>query len=221
MKLPATRVIPVLLLCAMPLWAQGQTASAQQKQTPPAQVPTSPAPPPSPHEPLTPKNKFVLSLKNTFYPTPLVTAAAAAGISQGRDSSLDNEYGQGFDGFKRRWASEVGNRATGEFFGTFVAASLLHQDPHYHPSPRRGFGHRLGHAVSRVFVAPSDSGATQFNTSNLIGNAAAAGMSNAWHHRGDRGGAETAQRFGYAFVFDAVHNLFSEFFLHRKAHRDP
>jgi hypothetical protein len=46
---------------------------------------------------------------------------------------------------------------------------------------RGGFFRRSKYAASRVFITRSDSGKTQFNYSELLGNATAAGIANIYH----------------------------------------
>ncbi len=194
----------------------------------PAPRPTSralPAWPPRPNNyedlkrPLTPAGKLGFALKEALFPG-LLGGAIAAGLSMATDSDLERGYGMGGKGFVRRWGASSAEDATDLFMGSFVMASLLHQDPRYHPSPRRGFGRRLGWAISRVFVTQSDHGTHQFNASGLFGSAAGAAAANGWHRDRDRGGPETAQRFGFDLASAAGANIFREFFAYRKAPRN-
>jgi hypothetical protein len=146
-------------------------------------------------------------------------AALSAGFSQWRDSSLDDGYGQGFDGFLRRWGARVAFNGTKQIVGNFAVASLLKQDPRYHPSPRRGVWRRVGHALSRVVVARGDDGSSQFNYSNIVGIGAAAGLSNTWHRDQDSGAAETAARFGLGIAAYVGVKLLQEFIVHRNSPR--
>jgi len=45
---------------------------------------------------------------------------------------------------------------------------VLHQDPRFFQLGKGGFWHRTGYAVSRIFVTRSDSGNSQFNTSEIV-----------------------------------------------------
>jgi hypothetical protein len=103
--------------------------------------------------------------------------------------------------------------------GTFIAASILKQDPQYDASRNDGFGPRLGHAIKRVFVTRTDSGSEQFNTWNLIGNAAGAGVSQAWLRRTDRGAGQFLSRMATGYAFDVLVNLWREFVVCRNADR--
>ncbi len=65
-----------------------------------------------------------------------------------------------------------------------VLPSILHQDPRFFQSSEGGFAHRAGYAVSRIFITRTDSGRSQFNYSEVIGSALAAGIStNTYHPR--------------------------------------
>ena len=168
--------------------------------------------------PLSPRQKFFLALNESFWPG-TAGAALGAGISMATDSDLDRGYGMGGIGFTRRFLANFGENATDLMVGDFVIASIGHQDPRYHPSPRRGFGRRVGWAISRVFMTQSDAGAKQFNYSHLLGMASGAAVSNAWHRDIDRGAPETAQRFGWDLLSSALANLGREFWDFRHAPR--
>lgn len=162
--------------------------------------------------PLTPEGKFKLGFRRTFYPVPLLAAAAGAGFSMLVDSDLDEGYEQGFDGFLRRWGARVAFNGTRHFFGTFALPSLLGHDPRYHPSNQHDFWDRVGYAASRTVVTRTDQGGTAFNSSTVLGLAIAAGASAAWVRDQDSSGAEALARFGSAFAFDVLRNIFKEFF---------
>lgn len=190
---------------------------------PPKAAPASPAPvPPSgfwgPEDltkRLTVGEKFQRAVGEAIFPG-FLGGAVAAGLSMATDSDLERGYGMGGKGFVRRWGAATAQNATDLFVGDFVMASLLRQDPRYHPSSRKGFGRRLGWAISRVFVTQSDKGTRQFNASHLFGMAAGAAASNGWHRDRDRGGSETGQRFGYDLLGSAIANIGREFIHFRK-----
>lgn len=175
--------------------------------------------PPRLGQPLTTKEKLELALRKTYGPGSLAIAALGAGFSQAVDSSLEDGYGQGVDGFARRWGARIAFKGARELVGTFAVASLLGQDPRYYPSRRKGRWRRVAYALSRVFVARSDEGEVQVNISNLAGIGGAASLANTWHRRQDRGGRETAARFGITLALDAGVRLLKEFVTHRNAHR--
>ncbi len=165
--------------------------------------------------PLTPLGKFKWAMKETAQET-LPGAAIAAAVSMATNSNLESGYGMGGKGFGRRYLAVLAQSGTSHIVGDFALASILHQDPRYHPSERSGFGMRLGWAVSRVFITQSDTGPHQFNLSRVFGVAAGSAAANGWHRDINRGGAETAQRFGWEIVGDAIANMVREFWEYHK-----
>jgi len=196
---------------------------------PPAGV-AAPAPDPAPapdlfkrfreniDHPLTVGGKFKRSIKEILFPG-IPASALAAGFGMATDKRVDRDYGMGFDGFVRRWGSAFGENAVGSFVGDFALASMMHQDPRYHPDKHKNFFHRLGHAVGAVFVTQSDSGKTQFNASHLLGITAGAGASTGWHHSSDQGADLFGQRVGYDALSSAIYNCIAEFIFWRNYDR--
>lgn len=52
--------------------------------------------------------------------------------------------------------------------------SLFHQDPRFYRLGQGPVKHRMGYAISRIFVTRTDSGSEQFNYSEILGSALAA-----------------------------------------------
>ena len=53
-------------------------------------------------------------------------------------------------GFAKYSGVSLTEDMTGEFFGTFLVPSLVHQDPHYHREPYMPIKHRILHAFVQV-----------------------------------------------------------------------
>jgi hypothetical protein len=97
---------------------------------------------------------------------------------------------------------------------------LLHQDPRYF---RRGAGSgwsRLGYAMGQIFWTHKDSGGTQFNFSEIGGNATAVALSNLYYPDGRTAG-QNLSRFGVQIADDMAGNILKEFWpdLRRKFSR--
>jgi hypothetical protein len=125
--------------------------------------------------PMTAAQKFKETARGTFDPVALLWYGAQAGISQARDS--DASFGQGMEGYAKRWGARVADGTIENFMTRAIFPSLLHQDPRYYQLGKGGFFKRAGYAVSRIFVTRSDAGTTQFNFSEVFGSATAAGIS--------------------------------------------
>lgn len=107
--------------------------------------------------PLTEGQKFRIYLRQTYSVAGVAFPAAFAGLNQWADSP--REWGQDGDGYLKRFATQRGQFQIGAFCG-FAAGSLLHEDPRFFPSHRRGFLPRTRYVLTHTFVARTDHGAT-------------------------------------------------------------
>src|SRR5215831_8606697 len=94
---------------------------------------------------------------------------------------------------------------------TSVFPTLLRQDPRYFQLGRGGKWHRAIYSVSRIFVARADSGELQFNFSEILGNAAAAGISTTYHPRSQRSLGNALGVWGTDIMLNTVCNVAKEF----------
>jgi len=81
------------------------------------------------------------------------------------------------------------------FFGTFVFASILRQDPRFFPNshPSSPPRHQVTPTV-RIVVTRNDKGNDVFNSSGLLGPLAAEALSNSYLPRSEQTGARTMER---------------------------
>jgi len=134
--------------------------------------------------PLTSKEKFKVVLRTAFDPVEYPYVGFLAGISQATNS--EPGFGQGAAGYAKRYGSAFADNTIENFMTGAILPSLLHQDPRYYQLGHGSFEHRLGYAISRIFVTRSDSRNTVFNASEVLGSAVAAGIANTYHPAGDR-----------------------------------
>ena len=73
--------------------------------------------------PLTTGQKYQLFFKSATDPWPFVLTAFGAGIDQAENSFP--EYGQGMEGYAKRWGAGYTDYFTGNLLGNAVLASLL------------------------------------------------------------------------------------------------
>ena len=116
--------------------------------------------------PLTSGQKFKLAVQY-LNPYTFLFVAAEAGVNQARNSP--SEYGQGAEGYGKRYGAGFADGLTDGIFVTGVYPSLLRQDPRYYRLGDGGFSHRVGYAVSRILVTRQDSGRKAFNFSEVSG----------------------------------------------------
>lgn len=159
--------------------------------------------------PLSAKIKFKLAVKTMSDPVTLSFLGGIALIGQARNS--DPSYGQGFEGYGKRYGTLYADTGIGTLMTTSVFPTVLHQDPRYFQLGRGGVWHRTVYSVSRIFVTRTDSGEQQFNYSEVVGNAVAAGISNAYHPRSQRTLGNTLGVWGRDTMLNTVCNVAKEF----------
>ena len=160
-------------------------------------------------QPLSTGQKFGLVLQN-FNPYTFTFVAAEAGFNQGINSP--KEYGQGAEGYGKRYGAELANTWTGSFFGLGLYPSLLHQDPRYYRRGEGSLSQRVGYAISRVLVTRQDSGRKAFNFSEVLGNLTSGALASAYYPESERDAGDVFQRGGVQVGFDAGFNLLKEFY---------
>ncbi len=130
--------------------------------------------------PLTTGQKFKVVARGSFDKVQFPWYLSLAAISQAENS--EPGYGQGWEGYGKRFASAFADGAIENFLTSAVFPSLLRQDPRFFQSSEGGFAHRTGYAISRIFVTRTDSGHSQFNYSEILGSALGAAISTNTYH---------------------------------------
>jgi len=160
------------------------------------------------YKPLTIREKFGIASEDAFDPGTVALAAIVAG--QGQLTNGNRSFGQGAAGYSRYTGAAFGDLAIGDYMTEAVFPVLLHQYPRYF---RRGTGSgwaRLGYAMGQIFWTRRDSGGSQFNYSEVVGNSAAVAISQAYYAN-NRTAGEAASKLGLQIGADMVSNLLKEF----------
>jgi hypothetical protein len=137
--------------------------------------------------PLNPSQKFRLAWKTTADPFTLVGAAALAGVEQA--SNAFPGYGQGWEGYAKRFGATYADAIAGTFIGSAMLPSLLKQDPRYFYKGTGNTGSRLLYALASPVICKGDNMRWQPNYSNVAGAFASAGISYLYYPKSDRNGA--------------------------------
>ena len=163
--------------------------------------------------------KFKLTAKTMTDPITVSFIGAIALLGQARNS--DPTYGQGFTGYDKRFATFYADTGIGTLMTSSVFPTVLHQDPRYFQLGQGGFRRRFVHAAASILVARSDAGELQFNYSQVVGNAVAAGISNAYHPESQRTLSNTVHIWGTDTLLNMVCNVAKEFWpdIRHKLHR--
>jgi hypothetical protein len=137
--------------------------------------------------PLKPRQKFRLARKTTTDPFTFVGVAALAGMGQATNAHPG--YGQGWDGYAKRFSASYADAITGTFIGSAILPSLLKQDPRYFYKGTGRTGSRLLYALASPVICKGDNMRWQPNYSNVVGAFTSAGVSYAYYPKDDRNGA--------------------------------
>ena len=135
-------------------------------------------------------------------------AGMFGGLGQLTDSN--KSFGHGVAGFGRYFGASYGDLLIGNYMTEAIYPSILHQDPRYF---RRGSGSgrsRFAYAVSQIFWTHRDSGGTQFNYSEWLGNSTAVAISNAYY-RDQQSAGSSISKLAMQIGVDAFGNVLKEF----------
>jgi len=160
------------------------------------------------YEPLRPAEKFKIAAQDSFDRGTVALAALFAGQAQLTDATPS--FGQGVAGYARYLGTSYADFVIGDYMTEAIYPSLLHQDPRYF---RRGTGTgwaRLGYAIGQIYWTHKDSGGTQFNYSEVIGNSTAVAISNAYYPD-NRTVSNAVSRLGIQLGVDTTSNVLKEF----------
>jgi hypothetical protein len=148
----------------------------------------------------------------------------AAGVEQAQNHF--NGYGQGGQGYAKRYGAGYADTVSGTFIGGAILPSLLKQDPRYFYKGTGSTRSRILYAIANAVICKGDNGHWQANYSNILGSLAAGGISNLYYPADDRDGASlTFENASIGVGATAVANLFEEFVIRKitpkVSNRDP
>jgi len=155
--------------------------------------------------PLSTGQKFKLFVDDSVSLSTLLGSAASAAIGQADD--YPHGYGQGWDAYGKRFGASMARNASSNFFGTFLLASMLHQDPRFFPQRDPTFGGSVKYALTRVVITRNDDGNDAANWSGLLGPLMAEGLANAYWPEEDRTAGQTFRRYGVDLATTAGFNM--------------
>ncbi|PYX52694.1 MAG: carboxypeptidase regulatory-like domain-containing protein, partial [Acidobacteria bacterium] len=113
--------------------------------------------------PLNSKQKFQLAWKTSIDPFTLVVVADTAGVQQAQNHF--REYGQGTQGYAKRFGAVYADTLTGTFIGGAMLPSLLKQDPRYFYNGTGSAPSRVLYAIANAVICKGDNGHWQPNYS--------------------------------------------------------
>ena len=164
--------------------------------------------------PLNAKQKFELAWKSTTDPVTFGVVGAAAGIQQATNQF--GGYGQGAQGYGKRYGASYADVVTGTFIGGAILPSLLKQDPRYFYKGTGSVRSRAFYAIANSVICKGDNGHWQANYSSILGSLAAGGISNLYYPEADRNGVGlTFENTLIGIAETAAINLLQEFVMRK------
>jgi hypothetical protein len=159
-------------------------------------------------EPLTSGDKFKIATEDAFDRGSFALAGIFA--SEAQLTNANRSFGQGAAGYGKYYGAAFADFAIGDYMTEAIYPSLLHQDPRYF---RKGIGSgwsRLSYAMGQIFWTHTDSGGTQFNFSEVIGNSTAVAISNVYYSD-NQTASDAISKLGTQLGVDMASNVLKEF----------
>jgi Carboxypeptidase regulatory-like domain len=169
--------------------------------------------------PLNPRQKFELAWKATIDPVNFGLVGAVAGIQQATNSF--SGYGQGAQGYGKRYGASYADLVTGTFIGGAVLPSLFKQDPRYFYKGTGTKKSRLFYAIANAVICKGDNGHWQANYSGLLGSLAAGGISTLYYPETDRDVTTTFENTLIGIGTSAANNILQEFLIRKLTRNAP
>jgi hypothetical protein len=164
--------------------------------------------------PLTSRQKFQLAWKTSVDPVSFGLNGVIAGVQQSQNNF--SAYGQGAQGFGKRYGAAYADFVSGTFIGSAILPSLLKQDPRYFYKGTGSKGSRILYALANAVICKGDNGRWQPNYSNIGGNISASALSTLYYPANEHNSAAFAfesAAFGVGAI--AATNLLQEFLIRK------
>jgi len=159
--------------------------------------------------PLSLRQKTWLATQDSFDYSSFISGAMLAGISQAKNSYP--EFGHHSAAYGRYYWHTMADMAVGNYMTEAIVPTLTHEDPRYYTLGHGGFFKRTRYALTRLVVTRRDSGGETFNFSEIIGNGAGAGISNAYYPSREHTWTKTGQKWVGQIGLDGAFNMLKEF----------
>ena len=170
-------------------------------------------------EPLSAGQKFQLAWR--FAVDPVAFAMTGVVASSEQRANTFPAYGRGVSGYSKRYSAAYADGLTSTLLGQALLPAVFHQDPRYFVKGTGSVGSRVLYAMASMVICKGDNRRWQPNYSNVLGNFAAASLSNVYYPAASRGGSLIVQNAVMATAMGAVGGLFQEFLLHRMTPHVP
>jgi hypothetical protein len=144
-------------------------------------------------QPFGSRDKFKLAANNSISLSTVGASLTGAAYGQAIDSPAG--YGQGGEGYGKRFGANMARAASNNLFGTFLIASVLHEDPRFYVRRNLSFMQAVKYSAVRVAITRSDSGTRTTNFAGLLGPLAGEFLANTYYPEGSRGVGSVMTRY--------------------------
>lgn len=158
---------------------------------------------------LRPQEKFKLFVNQSISPPYILAAGVTSAIEQARD--VPPGYGQGWGAYGSRFGADMARASSNSFFGTFLFASVLRQDPRFFPQSKPTLWGTVKYSAELMVITREDAGNVGFNYSGLMGPLASEGLANLYLPKSEQTLAKTATRFGVVLAWRFAGNIFKNY----------
>jgi hypothetical protein len=165
---------------------------------------------PDNRHPLTVRQKYILSLHQSFDVSAHIGNAFQAGLQQWANGQP--HFGEGWGAYGERFAAAEADQVTSSILIYGTLPSILHEDPRYFRQGRGSMLSRVWYAVNRTLVTRTDSGTSRFNNSEVFGQLISCGVSTSYYPPQDRTVSRVFANWGVNLGGNSAYNVLSEYY---------
>ena len=159
--------------------------------------------------PMAPRQKFHLAFRSVIDPFTFAAVGILAGVEQATDDF--GGYGQGAEGYAKRYGAAYSNVFIGTFLGSAVFPTILKQDPRYFYRGTGSTRSRILYSLGNAVISKGDNKRWQPNYSGILGSFATGGISYLYYPPNDRSAELVVQNSLIRIAESAVAGVFQEF----------
>jgi hypothetical protein len=165
---------------------------------------------PDNRHPLTVRQKYILSLHQSFDASAHIGNAFQAGLQQWADGQP--HFGEGWGAYGERFAAAEADQVTSSILIYGTLPSILHEDPRYFRQGKGSPFSRVWYAVNRTLVTRTDQGTTRFNNSEVFGQLISCAISTSYYPPQDRTVSRVFANWGVNLGGNSAYNVLSEYY---------
>ena len=163
--------------------------------------------------PLNSKQKFKLAWKSSIDPITFVAAGVVAGFQQASDDY--SGYGQGMQGYAKRFGSSYADVFAGTFIGSAIFPAVFKQDPRYFYKGTGSIRSRIGYALASSVICKGDNKRWQPNYSSMVGSFATGAASYLYNPASNRSAGLLLQTSLLRIAESSFVGVFQEFLVRK------